>query len=249
MTLKQHLDRTLSTATGAMRSKLARSATWMLQGQGIQLFAQFTYFVVIGHALGPKGYGTFVACTAVVLALAPFGPWGGGQVMVKYASRDRELLPVYFGNALLVTAGSGLLLTGLLLALRSFVLPLSVTPLMLISVAVADLICTQITAICSLAFMALDLPRKSSSVLAVSGILRVVASLVLLATSTSPIVWAYLYLSAAVATTILQVIQVSMVASRPRVDLKRIRASVAEGFHFATSLSAQTIYDNIDKGM
>jgi O-antigen/teichoic acid export membrane protein len=246
----RHRIRVFLAATGrVLQSKFARSGTWMLQGQGIQLGAQFTYFVVIAHALGPKGYGTFVACTAVVLALAPFGPWGGGQVMVKYASRNREELPVYFGNAIFVTLTSGLLITGLLLLLRSLVLPASVTPFMLVAVAIADLICTQITAVCSLAFMALDLPRKSANVLITSSVLRVLASLILLATSTSPIAWAQLYLAAAVIAATFQVMQVSSVTARPKIELGRISRSLSEGFHFATSFSAQTIYDNIDKGM
>lgn len=232
-----------------LRSRFARSATWMLQGQGIQLLTQFGYMVVLAHALGPKGYGTFVACTAVVFICAPFGPWGAGQVLVKYASRKKEDLPVYFGNAILVTIVSGGTLGGILLLLRPWILPPSVPPLMLASVAVADLICAQLTAVCSLAFMALELPRMAANVLVTSGVLRVIASLILFSTSSSPVVWSYLYAAVAVITVVFQTIQVSRVSAAPRVDLSRISKSVREGFHFATSFSAQTIYDNIDKGM
>jgi hypothetical protein len=75
----------------------------MLNGQGLQLVAQFAYFVVVAHVLGPTGYGTFVACTALVLTVAPFSPWGTGHVMVKYAARNPDVFPTYFGNAILVT--------------------------------------------------------------------------------------------------------------------------------------------------
>jgi len=238
-----------SLVRGLRRSKFARSATWMFHGQGIQLLSQFAYFVAVAHALGPKGYGTFVACTAVVMVLAPFGPWGAGQVMMKYAARRRETLPTYFGNAIAITLFSGTILGAILLLLRPYILPPSVPVLMLASVAFADLICTQLTAVCSLAFMALDLHRKSAQVLITSSVLRVVASLILLATSSSAAVWAYLYLSAAIISVVIQIFQVARASSAPRVQLVLLRKSFREGFHFATSSSAQTIYDNIDKGM
>lgn len=226
-----------------------RSALWLFQGQGIQLLSQFAYFVVVAHALGPKGYGIFVACTATVLTVSPFGPWGAGQVLVKYTARNREELPVYFGNAILITVVSGILLSAILILLRPFLLPPSVPVLMLAAVALADLICTQITAICNLAFLAIDRPKMSAQVLVLSAVLRVIASFILLATSTSPAVWAYLYVTAAVVAVVVQIAQVARASSTPKVELGRIWSSLREGFHFATSLSAQTIYDNIDKTM
>ena len=232
-----------------LKSRLLRSAAWLFQGQGIQLLAQFGYFVIVAHALGPKGYGTFVACTAIVLTLSPFGPWGAGQVLVKYTSRNREELPVCFGNAILITVVSGLALSGIIILLRSFLLPPTVPVLMLAAVALADLICTQITSICSLAFLAIDLPKMSAEVLVFSGLLRVIGSLILLFSSTSPAVWAYLYSAAALIAAVVQVVQVARASSAPRVELRRIWGSLHEGFHFATSLSAQTIYNNIDKSM
>jgi O-antigen/teichoic acid export membrane protein len=97
--------------------------------------------------------------------------------------------------------------------------------------------------------MALDMHKMSARVLISSSLLRVVASLILLGTSSSATVWAYLYVSAAIIAVTMQIIQVARVTSAPRVQLGRAWKSLREGFHFATSMSAQTIYDNIDKGM
>jgi len=232
-----------------LRSKIARSASWMLHGQGIQLGAQFAYFVVVAHVLGPRGYGTFVACTAVVLATAPFSPWGAGQIMIKYAARRKDELPYYFGNAILITITSGTALALLLLLLRPFLLPSSVTPNMLMTVAIADLICTQLTATCSLAFMAVDLPRNSANALIMAASLRLLAALLLFTGVASPGRWAHLYLAAAAIAMIYQVLAVSYKTSTPRLRLHLILPSLLEGFHFATSQTAQTVYDNIDKTM
>jgi O-antigen/teichoic acid export membrane protein len=232
-----------------LSSRFVQSAGWQFQGQSIQLLSQFAYFVIVAHALGPKGYGTFVACTALVLTLSPFGPWGAGQVLMKYTARRREELPVYFGNALVVTVISGFLLSTILFVLKRYLLPPSVPAVMLGAVALADLICTQLTAVCSLAFLAIDEPKMSAKVIVFSSVLRVVASLILIATSSSPVVWAYLYVAAAVVAVVVQVGQVIRASATPRVDFKRIWSSLREGFHFATGISAQTIYDNIDKTM
>jgi O-antigen/teichoic acid export membrane protein len=230
-------------------SRFAHSAAWQFQGQSIQLLSQFAYFVIVAHVLGPKGYGTFVACTAIVFTLSPFGPWGAGQVLMKHTSRRREELPVCFGNAIVVTVVFGCILSGILLLLRPYLLPPSVPAFMLAAIALADLICTQLTAVCNLAFLAIDQPKMSAKVIVLSSVLRVIASLILFATSTSPIVWAYLYVTAAFVAVVIQIVLVVRASAVPRVEFKRIWGSLGEGFHFATSLSAQTIYDNIDKAM
>jgi O-antigen/teichoic acid export membrane protein len=231
------------------RSKIARSATWILHGQGFQLAAQFAYFVLIAHVLGPKGYGTFVACTAVVLAVAPFSPIGAGQVLVKYVSRNRETLPVYFGNALLITLVSGSLWCFLLLMLRGFLLPPSVNPGLLICVGLADLICTQTTATCGLAYLAIDEARKSANALVLAAMLRLGASLILLTSVASPDRWAQYYLGAAAIAAGYQCFAVARISGLPRIDTRILWRSLREGFHFATSTTAQTVYDNIDKSM
>jgi O-antigen/teichoic acid export membrane protein len=232
-----------------LQSKIARSATWMLHGQGIQLAAQFAYFVLVAHVLGPAGFGTFVACTAAVNVLAPFSSWGSAQMVMKYVSRDRSVLPVYFGNAILISVASGLVWTILLLLARPLLLPPSVTPWMLIAVAITDLICTQLSPVCSQAFLAIDQPRKAANVLIMAAVTRLLAALLLLTSVASPGRWSQLYLAAAAITIVYQIFELSRATSIPRIQLSLILPSLREGFHFATSQSAQTVYDNIDKSM
>ena len=230
-----------------LNSKIGNSAAWMIQGQAIQLVAQFGYFVLIARVLGPAGFGTFVAATAVVLALAPFSPIGSGQVMMRNAARDRSLLPVYFGNCILITIAAGLVWTVILQGLRIFLLPSSVSAGMLLCVALSDLIFTQTTSNCSLAFLALDRPKQAASATLSGSALRFVASLMLLAFHPSPALWARFYLGAAALAAIYQVWAVARASSRPTIDLARIPSSLREGFYFAVSLTSATLYDNIDK--
>lgn len=230
-----------------LNSKIGRSAAWMFQGQAVQLVAQFGYFVIIARVLGPTGYGAFVASTAVVLALAPFSPMGAGQVMMKYASRDRSQLNLYFGNSIFITVISGICWAVVLQFLRGWLLPASVSVGMLLCVALSDLICTQLTANCSLAFLAMDRPRQAASATLSGSVLRFFACLLLLCFSPSPALWARFYLCAALMAALYQIWSVIRACGRPKLALGRIPASLGEGFHFATSFTAQTVYDNIDK--
>lgn len=235
--------------TRQLQSNIGRNATWMLGGQGLQMAAQFAYFVIIAHVLGPRGYGTFVACTALIITMAPFGPCGAGDVMIKYVARDPEKLPNYFGNALLITIVCGLALTVVALLIRPIVLPPSVNAAMVSAIAIADLIGTQIISVCSQAFLALGRARRSAQVLAVSSGLRLIAAVMLASTSATPIRWAYLYAMAAFVATAVAVIEVSWCCGRPRLQFNLLLPSVREGFHFATAAAAQTVYTSIDKTM
>ncbi|HEY6969700.1 MAG TPA: oligosaccharide flippase family protein, partial [Candidatus Angelobacter sp.] len=119
----------------SVSSHLMRNATWMLSGHGLQLLGRIGYFIIIAHVLGPSGYGSFVACTALIGTMSPFASCGTGHVMIKYVARDRNVLAAYLGNALLVTAASGSVLTLFALVLKPYVLPASSTFAMLIAVA------------------------------------------------------------------------------------------------------------------
>lgn len=232
-----------------LQSNIGRNATWMLGGQGLQLAAQFAYFVIIAHVLGPRGYGTFVACTALALTMSPFSPWGMGHVMVKYVVRDPKVLPTYFGNALVVTIAFGLVLTLLALLIRPIVLPPSISATMMVTIALADLICTQVTSVCSMAFQALERLRRSAQLLALSSGLRLIAAIVLASSTATPMRWAHLYAIAAFVAACAGVLEVSWCCGCPRVRFNLLVPSVREGFHFATVEAAQMVYTSIDKTM
>src|SRR5579863_9754032 len=97
---------------------IPHNASWMLSAQSMQMLGRFIYFAVAAHVLGPSGYGTFVACTALIGTMAPFASLGTADVLIKYVSRDRESYAHQFGNALLVTTAVSTLLMGLAFALR-----------------------------------------------------------------------------------------------------------------------------------
>src|ERR1041385_7373868 len=120
-------------------SQIVRNATWMLSGHGFQLLGRMGYFIIIAHFLGPSGYGSFVACTALIGTMSPFASCGTGHVMIKNVARARNVLAAYLGNALLVTVASGSVLTLFALVLRPHLLPASSPAALLIAVAISGL--------------------------------------------------------------------------------------------------------------
>jgi O-antigen/teichoic acid export membrane protein len=231
------------------RSQLMHNATWMLSGQGLQLVGRMAYFVIVAHVLGPTGYGSFVACTALVATMSPFASCGTGHVMIKYVARDRNVLGSYLGNAILVTLASGTLLIVFALLLRSSVLPPSATAGMLIAVAIADLLGTEITGICLQVFLALEQGRRYSQMMALSTGVRLLAAIVLAFSKPTPGRWAYLYALSAVIATFIGLAAVSYYSILPRFRLNLFVPSIREGVHFATALASQSVYNDIDKTM
>lgn len=233
----------------SISSQIVQNATWMLSGHGFQLLGRIGYFIIIAHALGPSGYGRFVACTALIGMMSPFASCGTGHVMIKYVARDRNVLAAYLGNALLVTAAAGSILTLFALVLRPHVLPESSTSAMLIAVAIADLFGMEMNAICLQAFLALEQGRRFSHLMAFSTAVRFVAAIILVAVRPTAENWAYLYAGSGVIATTTGLVAVSRCCAPPRFQLNLFFRSVREGFHFATSLASQSVYNDIDKTM
>src|SRR6476661_3295597 len=182
-------------------SQIVRNASWMLSGHGLQLLSRMGYFIIIAHALGPTGYGSFVACSALIGMMSPFASCGTGHVMIKYVARDRNVLAAYLGNALLVTVSSGFALTLFALLLRPQVLPESSTAAMLIAVAISDLFGMEMSNICLQVFLALEQGRRFSHLMAFTTGVRFVAAIVLLAVGATAVHWAYLYAASAIVAT------------------------------------------------
>jgi O-antigen/teichoic acid export membrane protein len=120
---------------------------------------------------------------------------------------------------------------------------------MLVAVAIADLLGTEMTGICYQVFQALGQGCRYTQLLALSTGLRLLAALWLAGAGLTPLRWSYLYAASSVIATACGVVAVSCCCAKPRVQLNLLIPSVREGFHFATSLGSQSVYDDIDKTM
>lgn len=71
--------------------------------------------IFVARFLGADKYGYFETALAIVNVLLVFNDLGMSTLLVKEASRDKEKLPVYFGNTLLVESFLSVFLYGLMI--------------------------------------------------------------------------------------------------------------------------------------
>jgi O-antigen/teichoic acid export membrane protein len=201
--------------------------------------------------LGVSEYGAFVAAAALVAILSPFVSLGTGDLLIKHVSRDRNEFPVWWGNALVVTALSGFAMFAPLAIIGIFVLPKSVPLSLLLLVATADLLGMRLVELAAQAFQAFEQMRYTGQVILLPNVFRLLgAAFAFLAwRHASASMWAWIYLASTCSAAIVVIFLVMRRLGRPKPQLRRIWNELTEGFYFSIGLSAQTVYNDIDKTM
>ncbi|MBW4609710.1 MAG: flippase [Hassallia sp. WJT32-NPBG1] len=233
------------------QNSLVRNTLWMLFAQGIRLVLQAAYFVIIARSLGVEEYGAFVGATALISILAPFATLGSGNLLIKNVSRNRALFREYWGNALFMIFASGLALIVFVLLIAPIILPKTIPLLLVFLVAITDLIFYRILDTAGQAFQAVLWLSKTAQLNILPNVTRLIAAFALASLFPNPnaLEWTFLYLISTAASAILAVVLVHRNLGTPKLALSRIKPEIMEGFYFSVSLSAQTVYNDIDKTM
>jgi O-antigen/teichoic acid export membrane protein len=233
------------------KSRLARNTVWMTLGQGLRLVIQALYFVLIARSLGAVNYGAFVGVVALVGIVYPFATLGSGNLLVKNVSRDANLFGLYWGRALATTAVSSSVLFSAVLFLSHFALPGSIPFRLVILVAGSDLFGLSIIQLCGQAFQTFERLNWTATITVIGSASRLTGALILVALHHHPsaLQWGYLYFCSTWVVATAALVLVSMKVGAPRFRLWKSVAEMREGFYFSAGLSAQTIYNDIDKTM
>lgn len=232
-------------------SDLARNSSWMFLGYGLKIFVQAGYFILIARSLGPTEYGAFIGTVALIALVAPFGGVGAGNLLVQNVSRNRALFAEYWGNAMLVSVVSGLVLLFLVLGVAHFALPTTIPWLLILLVSLADILAVKGAEIGAQAFQATDELRFTAFLAFLPYVLRLVGATIMVAMwrHATALEWGWIYLACTVVSCVSAISLVSYRLGAPRIALSRIPKEIEQGFYFSTSLSAQTVYNDIDKTM
>lgn len=231
------------------RSTLTQNTLWMLAGQAARTIVQAIYFVLVAQALHPAGYGAFIAALSLVMIAAPFASLGAGNVLVKNVARDPTALPVYWGNALVIVAASGVGLLVFILGAARMVLPSTIPLTLVLALGLAELLFARTVEICAQVFQAFQHLKWTSAIqLLLSGCrLLSIAALSSTLGSPTPLQWSLGYLSATVVAAAIAILLVQVRYGRPRPIVDRARMELREGAYFSVSLSAQSVYNDLDK--
>jgi O-antigen/teichoic acid export membrane protein len=223
----------------------------MLVGQGLSLLFQTAYFLIITRSLGAQQYGAFIAALAFAQLLAPFVGFGASNLLIKHVARDRNQFSVYWGNLLFMTIASGLVATGFLVAVARLVLPPLVPLIVVVCVSLAQLLFERLIDSGAMAFQAIERLDVSALVVVCGAFLRLVGigALVFVLHAPGARQWSVVYLATSIVSAIGVLICVQMRVGGPRLALATARRDFLEGLSFSVSLSAQSVYNDIDKTM
>jgi O-antigen/teichoic acid export membrane protein len=242
---------TFSMPNPLLKTALARNTVWMMGGQGLRLIIQAVYFIEMARSLGVRNYGAFVGVVAMVGIVYPFASLGSGNLLVKNVSRERGLFSAYWGRALTFTAICGTLLLIAVSAVARFLLPPEIPRILVILVAAADIFGLNIVTVSAQAFQAFERLGWTATITAAMTGGRLLGAIILIAVQPHPsaLQWSYLYFGStgvvAIATSLLVCVKLGL----PKFFWPHPRGEMREGFYFAASQTAQTIYNDIDKTM
>jgi O-antigen/teichoic acid export membrane protein len=241
----------MSSNAAVPSASLRKNTAYMVMAQAARLVVQAFYFFLMARSLGPGQYGAFVAVAAAVAIAYPFVGNGSGNLMVKNVARDQRLLPECLGNALFMTLASGLLLSVLVVPACLVVLPPAIPASVILLVAASDLLAYRVVDVACLAFQSVEGLGWTATLNLFASLLRLggIAAVVSLHRPTV-MAWCVAYLATSAMCALGAMHCVLSRLARPAFSgLNRIRGELREGLWFSTSLSAQTIYNDVDKTM
>lgn len=227
---------------------LTQNAGWTLLGNGARLLFQGVYFVLIARILGAHQYGTFITVTAAAAIVSPLVGNGFSSLMIKHVAHDATRLPEAFGNVLLVTLGSGLLLSALLIPACLTWLPHSIPFAVIVMLLAADVLLIPYVTTAGVVFWSLERMGWTAALNALISLSRLLGIVVIMLLHRPTLMaWSVTYLITSSLCAMIGLACALSVVGKPRPRLETIRTDLKEGFYFSTSLSAQTIYNDIDK--
>jgi len=235
----------------AGRTLLRRNTVCTVLAQAVRVLVQAVYFFLMARALGPGQYGAFAAVVAAVAVVYPFVGNGSGNLMVKHVARDPRLLPECLGSASLMTLATGLPFSVLVVLACGAVLPPAIPISVILFIAASDLVVYRFVDVACLAFQSVERLCWTANLQVFASLMRLVGiATVVLAGRPTLLAWSVAYLTTSAVCALVAIYCVLSRLARPVFSgLSRIRGELREGFCFSTSLSAQTIYNDIDKTM
>jgi len=229
---------------------MARNASWLLAGQGANLVLRALSFLFLARLLGVTEYGIFAGAFALVSTIAPYSDLGFGMLFMRYVSKDGASAKSCWGNSLLITGVTTVIITVLAVLSGPF-LTGAQSRMIFVALTLGNCLFLQITIIASKAFQIYEKMRMTALLRLTVNLGRLVAVLVLLVTvhRATAVQWAWASMWASAIAAVLALVwvgrEVGGMSFQPRLIVRRMW----EGMQFSLAGSATTVYNDVDKAM
>ena len=242
--LKQHILLLL-------QKSLVQDSIWMLLSQGIGVFTQAAYFILVARTLDIKAYGAFVGVAAVASIIFPFVGLGSGNILIKNVSKSRELFGEQWGNALLICFGTSIPAILIILASSSFLLPAELPLAAIALLLIADLVGLRLLETSSAAFIAVFQVKRAAQIKILYNFSKLAAAILLVVFFKNPsiLTWSVLYCISSIFPTIIALLLIHYSLEKPIPNLLKFKPELTQGLLFSVDTSAGNISSNVDKAM
>jgi O-antigen/teichoic acid export membrane protein len=154
------------------------------------------------------------------------------------------------GNLLAVTLLSGLVLSALLVPVCLVVLPRAITPAIVIILLASNVLVVPYVGVAGVAFWSLERLGWTAALNVLASLMHLIGiAVVVVLHRPTLMAWSVAYLLTSIFSSMVALGCVFRLLGTPTLRLRRIRDELWEGFNFSVGLSAQTIYNDIDKTM
>jgi len=232
-------------------SRAARNSAYMMCGQVSIVFLQALQFLLLARALGSEEFGRIASVVAITSALLPYSGLGLGNVSVMRIARNQARPDVCLGNALCVTAISGVVGVGLALLIGTTLLhDPNVWTLMLL-LGTSEILLTKCIDVAAHVFFGLEKHRISTLFYNLHMLVRVACAAALYFAWSRPtaLVWAQLHLAAGLVTAAAVLFTTIRLLGRPRIDFRSAMRDARTGIFFSVTVSARSVQTDADKSV
>ena len=230
---------------------LARSSSWSFGGQLARAACNAGLFVVAARVLGVDGFGGFASCVALVALAMPFANLGAISAMIRRNAHHPDDVAVDYSSALAVTVLGGVVVAGLLTVANELFAPIGMPSSVVFLIAIGDLIGYSSSFLSGAVLQSRDsiLGTAFFPALVTMGRLAGVSLTWYLAGGVSIGEWAISYAAWSLAIALLIVVAVCSIVGFARPRPVSFLRQWREGLMYSVGLSAQGVYNDIDKVM
>jgi O-antigen/teichoic acid export membrane protein len=228
-------------------SQLAKNTGWMLVGIGIRSIFQFIAFLLLARTLGPEKFGNYAGVLALATLLSPFVELGGYNLVIRdiTAGVPRNIA---IGNAFFLTSLAFPVGISMFVILSIIMFPRLDLEFSL-CIGVAELFFGRILAVTGGLRVVQGNLWQTAVIEVFGGLCRLLFVLILQRSQGMLIFWGWLHIFQTFIMATIALAWTVLSGIWPTYRVNQAFANLKDGFHFATALSAQSAYTDLDKTM